>query len=107
VFFRYDGKVWQRVPLEEFPRELTTINVALDIMGREVKHLVELGFVSSETIKKLNAHIDRREIKTILREPVKADSLGSTNCEERVLYKGHWILPNDPIAREFIDRQKK
>ncbi|MCC6966920.1 MAG: hypothetical protein IT391_11660 [Nitrospira sp.] len=107
VVFKYEGTAWQRIPLAELPAEFTTINVALAVMGREVKHLVELGFVSSETIKKLNDHIDRREVKTLLREPVKAGSPGSTNCEERVLYKGQWILPNDPIAREFIDRQKK
>ena len=48
VFFKYDGKAWQRIPIEEFPAEFTTINVALDILGREVKNLVSLGVVSSE-----------------------------------------------------------
>jgi hypothetical protein len=48
---------------------------------------------------------EQPEFRTFLREPVKPGSLGSTNCEERVLYKGRWILPKDPIAREFIDRQ--
>ena len=40
VFFKYDGKAWQRIPLEAFPAEFTTINVALDILGREVKNPV-------------------------------------------------------------------
>jgi hypothetical protein len=107
VVFRYDGTVWQRIRLEDLPVEFTTMNVALAVMGRDVKNLVSLGIVSSEKIKELNHDISRPEAKTILREPVKAGSPGSTNCEERVLYKGHWILPNDPIAREFIDQQNK
>jgi len=68
VFFKYDGKAWQRIPLEEFPAEFQTINVALDILGREVKNLVSLGVVSSEKIKELNHHTTIPEFKTILRE---------------------------------------
>jgi hypothetical protein len=56
VFFKYDGKEWQRILLEEVPAEFTTINVALDILGREVKNLVSLGVVSSGKIKELNHH---------------------------------------------------
>ena len=70
VFFKYDGKAWQRIPLEEFPDEFQTINVALDILGREVKNLVSLGVVSSEKIKELNHHTTIPEYKTILREPL-------------------------------------
>jgi hypothetical protein len=87
VFFKYDGKVWQRIPLAELPAEFITINVALDIMGREVKHLVELGFVSSETVKKLNDHIDRREVQTILRE---AYSNAAGGCSEMIRTKDGW-----------------
>jgi len=108
VFFTYDGQAWQRIALEAFPAEFKTMNVALDIMGREVENLVSLGFVSSDKIKELNAHTTILEHKTILREPVKRGSVGSAvNCEKLVLYKGYWILPNDPIAKTFIDKQTK
>jgi len=70
VFFKFDGKVWQRIPLEEFPAEFKTVNVALDILGREVKNLVSLGLVSSEKVKELNEHTTIAEFKTILREAV-------------------------------------
>lgn len=73
VFFKYDGKAWQRIPLPEFPVEFKTINVALDIMGREVENLDNLGFVSSEKIKELNQHTTKPEFKTILREAVKPE----------------------------------
>jgi len=70
VFFKYDGKAWQRIPLEEFPVEFKTINVALDIRGREVEELNKAGFVSAEKIKKLNAHTRIPEYQIILREPL-------------------------------------
>ncbi len=106
VFFKHDGKAWQRIPLSEFPAEFKTINVALDILGHEVENLVSLSFVSSEKIKELNQHTVIPEFKTILREALPAVYINEM-CEERVLYKGSWILPNDPIARKFIDKQKK
>ena len=106
VFFKFDGKAWQRIPLEEFPAEFKTINVALDIRGRQVQILVEMGLASAEKIKQLNAHSEIPEFKSILREPLSKERINEM-CEERVLYKGSWIFPNDPIARDFIDKQKR
>lgn len=77
VFFKYDSKEWQRIPLEVFPTEFKTINVALDILGREVENLVRLNFVSSEKIKELNRHTTIPEFKTILKEPVKLGTVGA------------------------------
>lgn len=71
VFFRYDGKEWQRISLEEFPAEFKTINVALDIRGRQVKNLVNLGFVSAEKVKELNHHTTIPEYQTIHRTPLE------------------------------------
>jgi len=108
VFFKHDGKEWDRIPLEEFPAEFKTINVALDILGREVKNLVSLGFVSSEKIKELNHHTTILEYKTILREPVKLGSLGSSvNCEEMIHYKCGWISPHGTFGRNFMDKTCK
>jgi hypothetical protein len=107
VFFKYDGAAWQRIPLEEFPVEFKTMNVAISLDRRYVQEMVKRGVTTVEQIQQRNRELPQPEFKTILREPVKPGSLGSTNCEDRVLYKGHWILPNDPIAREFIDRQTK
>ena len=107
VFFKYDGTAWQRVPLEVFPTELTTINVVLGLSRQFVDAMVKEGLVPVEQIQKQNSRLPQPQYKTILREPVKPGSEGSTNCEERVLYKGQWILPNDPIAKRFIDKQMK
>ena len=88
VFFKYDGKAWQRIPLEEFPDEFQTINVALDILGREVKNLVSLGVVSSEKIKELNHHTTIPEFKTILREAVE-----DVGCPIPTTMTGKLIVP--------------
>lgn len=92
VFFKYDGKMWQRISLEEFPAEFKTINVALDIRGRQVEELVSLGLVSSEKIKELNHHTEIPEFKTILREAVVGAGSG---CIKTDYYgKGGWLSPD-------------
>lgn len=68
VFFKYDGKEWQRISLEQFPGEFKTINVATYLGGRDVKAMVSLGVVSAEKIKELNRDMRQPEFKTILRE---------------------------------------
>jgi len=106
VFFKYDGKAWQRIPLEEFPVEFKTINVALTLGGRDVEAMVSLGLVSSENIKERNSRLTQTEYKTILREPLPQARINEM-CMEMVPYKGSWVMPNDPIARKFIDNQKR
>lgn len=88
VFFKYDGKTWQRIQLSEFPAEFKTINVALDIRGRQVEELVEMGRVSAEQIKQRNAHSEIPEFKTILREPLKGGAGG--DCTEMIRTNDGW-----------------
>ncbi len=92
VFFKYDGAAWQRIPLEEFPVEFKSINVALSIIGRKGADLVRQGVVSSEKIKEVNRHTVNPDHKTILREPVKLGTEGSAvNCLEMVFHNGVWV----------------
>lgn len=104
VFFKYDGKAWQRIPLPEFPAEFKTINVALDIRGREVEELKRAGLMSAEKIKALNAHTEIPEYKTILREPYPT---ASGSCAQMVYYKGAWVGPGDSIGKKMMDRKPK
>jgi hypothetical protein len=106
VVFRYQGDEWARIPMQELPVEMTMPNMLFSEPDVQVERLGTRA-ISAAMIEKVIGGYKQPEYKSLLREPVKPDSLGSTNCEERVLYKGHWILPNDPIAREFIDRNKK
>jgi hypothetical protein len=108
VFFKYDGTAWQHIPLEAFPHEFTTINVALSTIGRKGADLVRQGVVSSEKIKELNRKTVNPEHKTILRELVKLGTEGSSvNCEEMIHYKCGWISPQGTFGREFMDRTCK
>jgi len=105
VVFKYQDKAWKRIPLQELPPEFKQINLAFsspDHAAKEARH----GLLSAEQIKKWNSDAQQPEYKSILREPLPQARINEM-CEERVLYKGNWILPNDPIARKFIDQQKK
>jgi hypothetical protein len=106
VIFQYKAKEWKRIPLEELPAAINRPNVIFSMPDLEVERLGK-RFITAEMIKEVIEGYKQPEFKTILREPLKPGTVGSTNCEERVLYKGHWILPNDPVARKFIDKQAK
>ncbi|UCV16644.1 hypothetical protein [Quatrionicoccus australiensis] len=105
VIFRYDGKTWVRIPLHELPPETKTPNLIVSSPDTQVESLRK-RFVDSEAIKRLNAGFRQPEYKAILREALSKERLEQM-CEERVLYNGYWIIPNDPIARSMIDQREK
>lgn len=106
VFFKYDVKAWQRIPLEEFPAEFKTINVALTLGGGDVEEMISLGLVPSENIKERNGRLKQPEYKTILREPLPQARINQM-CQELIFYKGAWVGPGDSIGRRMMDRTTK
>lgn len=68
VFFKYDGKVWQRIPIEQFPAEFKMPNVAIYLGQQAVAEMVALRLVSAEKIKTWNAELKVPQYKSILRE---------------------------------------
>lgn len=107
VFFKHDGKAWQRIPVTEFPAEFKEINVVIVVGDYDFTEArKKSAVISAAAVKKMNSELTQPEYKTILRKPFTKEGL-EQKCEERVLYKGSWILPNDPVARKFIDQQKK
>lgn len=105
VVFKYQGKAWSRIVLQELPMEFKIPNLIFSSPDDEAKNTGQ-PIVSAETIKALYAGYSQHEYKTILREALPKERINQM-CEERVLYKGSWILPNDPIAKKFIDHQKR
>ncbi len=101
ILFKYESAEWKQIPLTEFPVELNKTNV---IVGRPPSDLLKPFFKVAD-VHERNYYL-QPEYKTILREPLPKERI-ERMCEERVLYKGSWILPNDPIARKFIDQQQK
>jgi hypothetical protein len=116
VFFKYDNKDWRRIPLSEFPADFKTINVALDILGKEVEALNRMGFVSAEKITQLNAHIKIPEFRAILREPLSDQRAKELNqwCGEMVYDgKGRWIgigwfrnKPSQEACLNYCEQEK-
>lgn len=73
VFFKYNGKAWQRIPLAEFPAEFKNINVILSTkQEKEIEQLASKhGYISAEDVNELNRyHKDNRYYRSILREPM-------------------------------------
>ncbi|MHB0986530.1 MAG: hypothetical protein ACYC05_13185 [Sulfuricella sp.] len=105
VFFKYNGKEWQRIPLSEFPAAFKTINLIVN-NGREedIERLAsKLGHVSAEEVRKINSSLTQPEYKTILREAVKYE--GPEGCPEMVFYKGAWVGLGDSIGKRMMDRR--
>lgn len=102
VLYKYVNDEWKRIPLEEFPAVLVHAN----LMGRPASNLLK-PYYTIEAAKAVreDGNIDDYA-KTILRAPVKGGD-GITSCLELVLYKGKWIMPNDPVMRAILDRQSK
>lgn len=90
VVFKYEGNGWQRIPLEQFPAEFKTINVVLSIQKFQADQLSGIGLTSAEKIKELNAHIEKPEHKTILREAIPGGGQG--RCPKTDYYgKAGWL----------------
>lgn len=103
VIFKYQDHAWQRIAIQELPAEIKTPNLIFSMPDIKVK---ESGkrFMTAEMIGALIASYKQPEYKTILREAYPGAGGG---CEELIRYKGHWIMPNDPVARGMVDRKTK
>lgn len=109
VFFKFDGKAWQRIPLAEFPTEIKEANVVIDALAQETERQLtkHSGPVPAEEVRKMNVEGRTPEylyLRVFVREPIKG---GITNCEELVYYKGAWVGPGDSIGKRMMDRKSK
>jgi len=113
VFFKYDGKVWQRIPLSAFPTQFKDVNVVVNSLGAAREGtIVETKLIAAEKVRELNSRLwrypnEQLQYKTIPREPTKAHPDSIVSCEELVYYKGAWVGPGDSIGRRMMDRMTK
>lgn len=102
ILFKYINDEWKRIPLEEFPPKLVQKN----LMSTPDSRLLKPYY----TIEQAKAQRQGGNIadyaKTILREALPNERINQM-CMEMVLYKGYWIMPNDPVARSMVDRKTK
>ena len=105
IVFKHLGTTWQQIPLEQLPPSIKTPNIILGSSDIKVSAAGTRN-ISAEKVGEINSALEQPEFKTILREKLPETKM-LADCEVRVQYKGRWILPNDPIARQFIDSQEK
>lgn len=98
IFFKYDGKSWQRISANEFPVLFKESNV---VIGRPDQNH-RTGLLTVEMIKEEN-HLLEPHLKRIVREPITG---GPTACEKQVHYKCGWFgtRPDGTLNKEFADR---
>ena len=74
VFFKYDGKAWQRISLEEFP-EIFKINLIVTGLKKDNPKIAEadrkFGFVPAQIVEKINSEPGKsKEYYSIIRTPL-------------------------------------
>ncbi len=71
VFFRHDGKDWQRISPEALPVEFKEFNVVISIDNYDMFNAIDsYSVIPASTVKELNRSLTQREYKAILREPI-------------------------------------
>ncbi len=100
IVFRYDGKAWQRITIQELPAQLTTPNLIVN-SADTVAAKADTNLISAATIKSLNSTLIHKEYKTILREPMEGG--GDNGCPEMVRYKCGWGSPGE-FNRKYFER---
>lgn len=82
VFFKYDGKAWQRILLSEFPAQFKSVNVVVNSLGAaEERTIVDGKLIAVDKIRELNSRLwrypnEQFQYKTILREALKPGAPG-------------------------------
>ena len=102
VLFKYVNDEWKRIPLVEFPQVLVHAN----LMSTPDSRMLKSYYTVEQVKEQMQGRNIAAEATTILREALPQVRINNM-CEERILYKGNWILPNDHVAREIIDQRKK
>ena len=102
IVFKHTGTAWQQIPLEELPPSIKTPNLILGSADFKAKE-VGTQTISAEQVREVNSTLEQAEFKTILREKMPEEMM----CEKFEIYKGKWIRPNDPLAKQWVDSQEK
>ena len=105
VIFKYQGKAWQRITMQEFPAGLNKLNLIISSPDNEVEKLGK-RFLTAEDIQQINSSLTQPEYKTILREALPEKRIKEM-CDELVYYKGAWVGPGDSIGKRMMDNKAK
>lgn len=108
VVFRHEGSEWKRIALADLPGEFKLPNLIISSPDDEVEK-AGTRLITAGMVGRINGFDESwrgvpPQYRSILREAYK-NAGGS--CEELIRYKGHWIMPNSPIARDMVDKKTK
>ena len=84
-FFKYDGKAWQRIPLEEFPAEIKEANMVNSTQKHEHQLDAHSGVVTADEIKKINGKLSPSAIyqQVFVREKImNSDNAPVLGCSK-------------------------
>jgi len=88
VFFKYDGKDWQRISVAELPAEIKQPNVTITVDDADLfREIDKHAIVSAASIKALNSRLKQPEYKTIQRQPYPS---AAGSCSEMIHTKDGW-----------------
>lgn len=99
VVFKYEGKEWRRIPLQELPAVITTPNLIFSSPDNKVDEIGK-SFITAEEIQRIISNYPQPEYRSILRDVVKNGS-GITSCEELIHYKCGWGAPGEFNRKYF------
>lgn len=101
VVFKYQGKDWKRIALQELPTRFKTPNLIMSSPDDAAKK-AGADLITAEMVSRINSDslvvppdVDVSRYKTILREPMKP---GSFDCPVMVRIKGGWESPGGSKA---------
>lgn len=87
VFFKYVGGTWQRIPVTEFPHEITSPNVMVNVgnLGALAELFSRGELIDNKIIQKKNERLRNPRYQDILRKPISAGLV----CKEK-FYAGNY-----------------
>lgn len=86
VVFKYQYKVWVRIPISELPVETKSPNLISSQPDTEVKQMGK-HLIDAKTIQKFTSEFQQSHLRTILREPFPTASEG---CSEMIKTNDGW-----------------
>ncbi len=115
VIFKYQGKAWQRITMQELPAEFKTPNLIFSSPDNEVEKMGK-GYITIAMVQAANKDLTQPEYKTILREAVQSDPDSQTSCpipsnaaaklivpeiDGKLLYYNWWPLAQDWLSKTY------
>ncbi|MFC1537185.1 hypothetical protein ACFL48_05205 [Pseudomonadota bacterium] len=104
VFFKYTGKEWERVTLEDFPSEFKKANV---MIGGYSEGMPKQSLYSIDDLNTNNKYYKDKmpELYKFVREAVTFGRANmAASCKEMVFYKCGWIGPDGELGKNHMDK---